>query len=424
MFEFPLLPESASTIAGSVDTFFYTLVGLSLFFSLGISAVVLFFMFRYRRGSGANRRIVQNERRDRNIELTWTIIPLFLALGMFGWSANIYFDMIRPPADAMEIQVVGKQWMWQIQHANGQREINSLHVPVDTPVKLKMISQDVIHSFFIPAFRIKQDVLPGRYTTEWFEATEVGEYRLFCAEYCGTEHSSMMGSVIVMTQADFDAWLGVDETGAGGSVISPEAAGAALFNSFGCVGCHVPAKAGVGPAIGGIVGETVNLEGGESVVVDDNYLRESILLPNAKVVAGFNPVMPTFEGQVSEDELFQLIAYIKSLSESQDSSAVSSSGGEPSAVNGEALFNSLGCTACHQLDAVVVGPALGGIFGHEVTLEDGTSITADEAYIRESILMPNEKVVEGFPAIMTPFEGVVSDSDLADLVEYLKSLSE
>jgi cytochrome c oxidase subunit II len=222
----------------------------------------------------------------------------------------VFFDMYRPPVGAMEIFIVGKQWMWKAQHADGQREINELHVPVGRPVKLIMGSEDVIHSYYIPAFRVKADVIPGRYNTLSFTATKPGRYHLFCAEYCGTKHSGMIGWVTAMDPTDFQAWLG-GNTGA----MSPVAAGAKLFQDLACNTCHLPDGKGRGPVLSGIFGSSVPLQGGGAVTVDEAYVRESIVNPQAKVVAGFQPIMPTFQGLVTEEQLLQLIAYIHSLNE-------------------------------------------------------------------------------------------------------------
>jgi cytochrome c oxidase subunit II len=228
---------------------------------------------------------------------------------MFAWGARVYFDQYKPPDNAIEVYVVGKQWMWKLQHATGQREINELHIPVNRKIKLIMTTEDVIHDFFVPAFRTKADVVPGRYQTLWFEATKAGRYHLFCAEYCGMNHSGMTGSVIVMEPREFDDWL----SGNTGNV-TPAAAGQQLYQTLGCASCHgANGEGGRGPTLEGIFGNVQQLESGGSVRVDEAYLRESITNPQAKLVAGFGPIMPTFQGQVSEDQLVQLIAYIKSL---------------------------------------------------------------------------------------------------------------
>jgi cytochrome c oxidase subunit 2 len=244
------------------------------------------------------------------LEITWSVIPLGIFMVVFGWGAVIYFHERTPPRGATDIYVVGKQWMWKIQHQEGQREINELHVPVDRDIKLIMTSQDVIHSFFIPAFRIKQDVIPGRYTTLWFRATTPGTYHLFCAQFCGTDHSGMIGQVVVMNPADYQTWM------SGGTVSGSLAQnGETLFEQLGCSTCHRFDIQGRGPNLKGIFGNPVQLQDGRTVQADDNYVRESVLNPTAKVVSGFQPIMPSFQGQVSEEQLNALVAYVKSLSQ-------------------------------------------------------------------------------------------------------------
>ncbi len=305
--DFSLFPPSASTFADSVDALYFVLIALSLFFSTGIFVTIFVFAIRYRRRSEDYRPPAVEG--NLKLELTWSLIPLGLAMVIFVWGATLYFSIYNPPADAMEIYVVGKQWMWKVQHPQGKREINSLHVPIGQPVRLTMTSEDVIHDFFIPAFRVKMDVLPGRYTTMWFEATKAGVYHLFCAEYCGTKHSKMIGQVIAMEPADYSAWLG------GESGEPMEVAGERLFQERGCATCHRDDKEGRGPALDGLFGETLRLQGGGTVVMDEGYIRESILNPNARLMVGYKPLMPAFAGQISEEGILQLIAYIKSLGE-------------------------------------------------------------------------------------------------------------
>ena len=244
------------------------------------------------------------------LELLWTFVPLGITMVMFAWGAKVFYDLYRPPAGAMEIFVVGKQWMWKVQHMEGQREINELHVPIGRPVKLIMGSEDVLHSYYIPAFRVKADVIPGRYNTMWFTATKPGRYHLFCAEYCGTKHSGMIGTVIAMEPPDFQAWLG-----GGRADDSPVAAGAKLFQDLVCHTCHMGDPQGRGPVLTGVFGKPVQLQSGATVLADEAYIRESIVNPQAKIVAGFQPIMPTFQGLVTEEQLLQLIAYIRSLSQ-------------------------------------------------------------------------------------------------------------
>jgi cytochrome c oxidase subunit 2 len=303
----PFVPESASTVSGKVDALYFYLSGVTVFFTLLISGVLLFFVIKYRRRSPYE--IPRPIAGSHKLETLWSVIPFIIAMSMFGWGAQLYFAEYSPPKNADEIYVVGKQWMWKIQHSTGQREINELHVPVGRKVKLIMTSEDTIHDFFVPAFRIKADVLPGRYTLEWFEATKPGTYHLFCAEYCGMNHSGMIGSVIVMQPTEFDNWL----SGNAGQQ-SPAVAGQQLFQSLGCVSCHgANGEGGRGPALAGLFGRRVLLTNGQTVTADEAYIRESIENPQAKLVAGFGPIMPTFQGQVSQEQLIQIMAFIKSL---------------------------------------------------------------------------------------------------------------
>ncbi|MCX8072129.1 MAG: cytochrome c oxidase subunit II [Candidatus Binatia bacterium] len=315
---FALFPERASTVAGEVDALYLFLVAVSGFFAVLIAALVVVFAIRYRRRSEDERPAAIHG--SLALELAWTIIPFGLAMIMFFWGAKVYITLAVPPPDAMEVFVVGKQWMWKLQHLEGKREINELHVPVGQPIKLTMTSEDVIHSFYIPAFRIKQDAIPGRYTTAWFEATKTGTYHLFCAEYCGTEHAKMIGRIVVMEPAEYEAWLSGATTTAVAAVpaAKPEdqqaamaQAGAELFKKLGCVSCHRAQAGALGPSLAGLFGHNVSLQDGSTVVADEDYIRESILNPQAKIVAGYQPIMPTFKGLVNEEQLMQLIAYIK-----------------------------------------------------------------------------------------------------------------
>ena len=305
---FPFFPEQASAQAAQVDAIYFFMVAVTAFFSLLIAALVVLFAIKYRRRHKDEVGVAIHG--SLALELLWTVIPFFITMLMFAWGAKVFFDMYRPPAGAMEIYVVGKQWMWKAQHMDGLREINELHVPVGRPVKLTMGSEDVLHSFYIPAFRVKADVIPGRYNVLWFTATKPGRYHLFCAEYCGTKHSGMIGWVEAMEPPDFQAWLS-----GGKAADSPVAAGEKLFNDLVCVSCHRDDAQARGPQLKGLFGQTVKLQGGATAVADESYIRESIVLPQAKIVEGFQPIMPTFQGLVSEEQLLQLIAYVRSLGE-------------------------------------------------------------------------------------------------------------
>ena len=302
----PFFPEQASAQAAQVDAIYFFMVAVTAFFSLLIAALVVVFAMKYRRKSDDEIGVAIHG--SLALELLWTFIPLGIAMVMFAWGAKVFFDLYRPPVGAMEIFVVGKQWMWKAQHADGQREINELHVPIGRPVKLVMGSEDVIHSYYIPAFRVKADVIPGRYNSLWFTATKPGRYHLFCAEYCGTKHSGMIGWITAMEPIDYQAWL------AGGpATASPIAAGEKLFKDLACSTCHTPGPQARGPELAGLFGKTIQLQGGGTATYDEAYMRESIVNPQAKVVAGFQPIMPTFQGLVTEEQLLQLIAYVRSL---------------------------------------------------------------------------------------------------------------
>jgi cytochrome c oxidase subunit 2 len=298
----PFVPEQASTMAKQVDALFLFELGIAGFFIFLIFVLIVYFAIRYHRRS--DDEIPPRVGTHYALEVIWTVVPFCLMMVMYFWGASIYAQMKRPAGNALEIHVIGKQWMWKIEHEGGVREIDELHVPIGTPVKLILASQDVIHDFFIPEFRIKQDVVPGSYVTEWFEATRPGEYHLFCAQFCGTDHAKMVGKVIAMQPADYQAWL------AGAAASEPPAeAGKKLFNTYGCISCHGQRA----PTMAGLYDSDVMLEEGQIVRADENYLRESILNSTAKIVAGYPPVMPSYRGQLSEEQLFQLIAYIKSL---------------------------------------------------------------------------------------------------------------
>jgi len=304
----PFFPESASTISDDVDALYFYISGVTVFFTALISLVIIYFVIRYRRRNAFE--IPRPIEGSTKLETLWSVIPLIIAMSIFVWGAKVYFAQYRPPKNALEVYVVGKQWMWKFQHPTGQREINELHVPVGRKIKLIMATEDVIHDVFIPAFRIKTDVVPGRYTTQWFEATKPGRYHLFCAEYCGMNHSGMRGSVVVMEPADFDNWLSGNANQA-----SPAAAGQTMYESLGCASCHgANGEGGRGPALLGLFNSNVVLNDGQTVVADEGYLRESVLNPQAKVVTGFGPIMPSFQGQVNEEQLLQIVAYMKSLS--------------------------------------------------------------------------------------------------------------
>jgi cytochrome c oxidase subunit II len=321
---FPLWPQRASSMAGNVDALFIFLLILCGMMTLLIFVALVYFAARYRHRKGVPAEQIEG---STPLELTWTVIPFGVFMVIFAWGAVVYFQQRTPPRDATEVYVVAKQWMWKLEHAEGQREINSLHVPVDRDVKLILTSQDVVHSFFVPEFRIKQDVVPGRYTVAWFRATKPGTYHLFCTQYCGTQHSGMIGTIEVIEPAQYEAWM------SGGATGPLSASGEKIFAELGCATCHRSDSQGRGPNLQGVFGTPVQLEDGRMVTADENYIRESILDPGVKVVKGFKPVMPTFQGLVSEEQLNALVAYVKSLTPPSASGARSTAMNPPAQGN-------------------------------------------------------------------------------------------
>jgi cytochrome c oxidase subunit II len=300
-----LFPAEASTIAPYTDALYFFLISISLIGLVFVTILILYFSLRYRRDKNPVATQVEG---STILEATWTIIPLALFLVVFVWGGLLYFRIYDPPPNAMNIYVVGKQWMWKAEHPGGQHEINALHVPIGQPVQLTMISQDVFHSFSIPDFRVKREVIPGRYSTVWFQATDPGTYHIFCTQYCGTLHSGMIGEVTAMTPADYKKWL--DQSNSGMSLAQN---GERLFASMGCNACHSGNAAARGPNLAGVYGSKLTLTDGSQVLVNDAYLRDAILNPSQHVTAGFAPIMPTYQGQISEDGLIDLVEYIKQL---------------------------------------------------------------------------------------------------------------
>ncbi len=305
-----ILPESASTMAPKVDAIFWGLLAISAFMTLALFAIITFFLIRYREKSDVDRTLSRMS--PTYVEVTWTGIPILIFIGLFVWGAVVFAEASKPPRDAVPIYVVGLQWYWDARHENGRHEIGDLHVPVGQPVQLIMTSADVIHDYAVPAFRIRRDLMPGKYTTQWFTATKPGTYRIFCNQYCGTKHAEMGGYVYAMQPAAYEDWLDAS-TGTGQETIVQT--GARLFRQFSCSGCHGANSSVHAPSLIGIYGQPVPLETGGFVAADDQYLHDSILKPESQIVAGYKPLMPPYAGQMSEQDVISLVAYIKSLSQ-------------------------------------------------------------------------------------------------------------
>jgi cytochrome c oxidase subunit II len=305
MTNFSLFPPEASKIAPEMDALFFFMVLVSL---VGLTLVVLLLVSFSLLYNKKRHPVATQIEGSTLLEATWTIIPLGLFLIMFVWGALLYFRIYTPPANAMNIYVVGKQWMWKAEHPGGQHEIDSLHIPINQPVQLTIISQDVFHSFSIPAFRVKREAVPGRYTTVWFEATATGTYHLFCTQYCGTNHSQMIGDVVVMTPDDFKQWLASSTSGN-----SLAQNGERLFASLSCTACHNTRPDARGPNLAGVYGAHLTLTSGQTITADDEYLRSAILNPSQHITQGYAPIMPTYQGQISEDGVIALVEYLKHL---------------------------------------------------------------------------------------------------------------
>jgi cytochrome c oxidase subunit 2 len=301
----PIFPAQASTFASDVDKLYFLILAVTSFFAIAVVIFVAVFAIKYQDETGT--KVGAPIHGSIPLELAWSFIPFVIAIGIFGYATVVYFEIVRPPAETLQIYSTGKRWMWRFQHINGKAEINELHVPKGRPVKITFTSEDVLHDIYIPAFRVKADAIPGRYSEIWFEPSQTGDFHLFCAEYCGTKHSGMIGRVVVMEPRDYQAWL----SGSDGQPLA--ARGQQLFQQLACVTCHLTDGSGRGPSLGGVPGSKVELANGSNVVADDGYIRESILTPQAKLVSGFQPVMPTFQGLVNEEGVMSLIEYIKSL---------------------------------------------------------------------------------------------------------------
>jgi cytochrome c oxidase subunit II len=302
----PLFPEQASTMAPAVDNLYFFIVAVTAFFALLVVILVGYFAIKYRDDTGL--RVGAPITGSIPLEIGWSLVPFFVAMAIFVWATVVFFQIVRPPDQTLDIYATGKRWMWRFQHIDGHREINQLHVPVNRPIKITFTSEDVLHDLYFPAFRVKADAIPGRYSSVWFTATKTGEYHLFCAEYCGTKHSGMIGTVYVMEQDAYQEWLA-----GGGLTGSMSARGEQLFQQLACNTCHLGDGTGRGPSLAGLFGTQVELQNGQTVLADESYLRESILNPQNRIVAGYQPLMPTFQGLVNEDGLMSLIEYVKSL---------------------------------------------------------------------------------------------------------------
>lgn len=422
---FRFLPEQASDFAPTVDTINNLITDLSVFFTVLIVGAMIYFAIRYRRKGSVDHETPRIEG-SHFLEIVWTVVPTLICIWVAAYGVIGFRTMREVPAGALEIEVKGRQWAWSFTYPNGKKTADEFVVPVGKPVKLIISSEDVLHSFFVPAMRTKVDAVPGQYTYQWFRPVKTGDFDVFCTEYCGTKHSAMLAKVRVVSEAEFDRWVS-DK----GKALSPAEQGEALVKLNACGSCHsVDGSAVVGPTFLKLYGRQGEFDDGQPYTADENYIRESILYPQAHVVKGYprpSP-MPAFEGKLSDEDISNIIAYLKSLNEApkvvQKKAQVDLASLSP-AERGKKYYSEKLCIGCHSLDGSrVVGPSFKGLYGKEGKFTDGTSYVADDAYITESILKPNAHVVEGYPAPspMPVYEGQLSNEQVTDIIEFIKTV--
>lgn len=424
--------EAASRTAVQVDAVFIFIAAVSLFFFLLVEGMLVYFAVKYRRRKGEEAAALSDAKGNTLLETVWIVIPSLVVVAFFYYGYVVFRDMRSPRPGAADVNVVARQFFYTFQYPDGRKVVNELRVPRGKPVRLVMISEDVIHGFFIPDYRIKQDILPGQYTTLWLSPDKDGSYDIFCTQYCGVGHSTMRATLVVMPPAEYARWAASGGTEAG---VPPAQRGKRLVETSGCLGCHTTDGAPkIGPTFKGLYDRKVALADGRTVEADESYIRESILDPGAKVVKGFPNVMPTFKGTLSDDDVTAIVAYLRTLAGKEgEGGEGKKSGGEekekgkessaPSAGRGRELAEKLGCLGCHSTDGTTKdGPTWKGLYGSRVPLADGRTVAADDAYLVESMREPGAKVVKGFPNFMPSFKGTVPDRDAADIVSYIKTL--
>lgn len=430
-----MLGEQGSEFAYKVDFAHDVVTIISVICTVAIVGVMLYFAVKYRQRNEVDHETPAIEGNNA-LEVIWTVFPTLVCIWVAWLGYDSFVDLRSPPANAMEINVTGRKWAWDFQYANGKRTTSELVVPVDEPVKLIMTSKDVLHSFFVPVMRTKMDVIPGRYTYEWFRPIKTGDFQVFCTEYCGDEHSKMLARLKVLPKAEFERWLADDSEAKKLASLKPSDLGKELYVSKQCVTCHsLDGSPRVGPSWLKLFGRDGKLANGESYKADENYIRESILNPQAKTVAGYPPMgMPSYAGQLSDDEIGGLIAFIKTVDGTQKVEVAPAApkksdaalAGMTPAERGKALINDSGnlCATCHSIDgSKLVGPSFKGLWGRKEKMADGSEVVVDAAYIKESIWKPQAKIVEGYgPVMPAMYEGKLSEENVNDIIEYLKTL--
>lgn len=427
---FRYLPEQASEIAPAVDWIHNLITDISVIFTVLVVGAMLYFAVRYRKRGGVDHETPRIEG-SFFLEAIWTIVPTIISIYVAYYGIVIFFDMHKDADKAMIVNAVAQQWQWDFQYENGKKTVDKLVVPVGKTVKVVLTSKDVLHSFFIPAMRVKKDVVPGMYTAVVFKPVKTGTYQAFCTEYCGTEHSSMLAKVKVVPEAEYERWVDDRSSDLAKLSMSPAKLGATIYREKACVTCHsVNGKQGVGPTFLKLYGSERALVDGDPVKADEEYLRESILYSGKKIVQGYAAgLMPVFEGQLTDGQVKALIAFIRAqdgskpiveeaVEEKVDLAAM------PPVERGKYIYNNNACLGCHSLDgSKLVGPSFKGAYGRTAKLATGEEYVVTDEYIKNSILNPGAQVVEGYLAgAMPSYKGQLSDDDIAGVIEYMKTL--
>ena len=431
---FRYLPEQASEVAHKVDFVNNLITDLSVFFTVAIVGSAIYFAIRYRKKDGQDHETPQIHGNN-FLEIVWTVVPTVICI-FIAWYGVVVFKEIRHvPADALEIGVMAQKWKWDFEYENGKKTVGEIVVPVNKPIKMVMKSRDVLHSFFVPAMRVKMDVIPGRYTYVSFKPIKTGEYNVFCTEYCGKDHWNMLAKLKVVSGAEYDNWLNDNSAELALAASSPAERGAELYIKNGCNACHsLDGAPSVGPTFLKLYGKEGKTTDGATYTADHEYLQESILYSNKRITEGYQPVMPAFDGQLNDDNIGDLIAFIKAqdgtspaveieVEEEEDEAAAVDTSSMSPVERGRLLYNEKVCVTCHSLDgSKTVGPTFQGIYGRAGTLQGGESYTADDAYIKDSILNPQSQVVKDYAPAMPPYAGQLSDEDISDIIEFLKTV--
>lgn len=419
---------AASKIASEVDSVYMFITGIAIFFFIITQGLLIYFAFKYRRKKGEPEAETPYITSNKVLEGVWVVIPTILVMSIFAYGYMVWEDMRAPMADAQEIHVTARQWLFKFTYPDGRETVNELRVPVGQAVKLTMTSEDVIHAFYVPELRDKMDILPGRYTYLWLKPEKVATYTIYCTQYCGVGHAQMLAKLYVMDQHEYQEWAAREAEEASKSMPLAQR-GKNLVEQSGCLACHsVDGTIKVGPTFKDLFGSSVRLADGSTVTVDANYIRESIFDPGAKIAGGFKNLMPTFKGILNDDDITAIITYMQTLSAKGGAKAPTSATPakpsiQPSLGMGKAVVEGKGCLGCHSTDGSgKVGPTFKGLYGRTVTLSNGKTVKADDAYIKESILEPNEQVVKGFSPVMPSYKGMVTEEDIQSVIMYIKSL--